>query len=104
MIFFKLVSGVMLSDEGRYPYQFDTEWVSRGDAELEINNQTAALIEELEKVDKRESDANNNCDALRLSVEVAKKVTLELETQRDEANIKGHRAVLLCMEAEDREW
>ena len=51
MRFFQLINGLMVSDEGAYPYP--SEWVLRADAEREIT--------------------------------------------------KGHSAITLCMEAEDRE-
>lgn len=62
MKFFRLMNGVMLSDEGAYPYP--VEWVTRADFERELIKHAAHFNEEMEKADTRESLARQECDAI----------------------------------------
>ena len=52
MKFFRLMNGVMLSDEGANPYP--TEWVTRADHERELIRHAAHLDEEMHKAIKKE--------------------------------------------------
>ncbi len=79
MKFFRLMNGVMLSDEGAYPYP--AEWVTRADYERELIKHAAHFNEEMEKADYRETAAQEHISSLKKELNIR-------TAQRDETERK----------------